>query len=230
MGIAGDISNESGVSALAEQIGRRFPRLSILVNNAGKTWGAPLETFPHAAWEKIFSVNVAGLFTLTQRLMPQLTAAATADDPARIINLGSVMGNQPMGDGAYSYAASKAAVHHLTRILAKELAARRITVNALAPGVFDSRMTAFATRDPCGWHGSNNGFPWAASEGPKTSPALFFSSAGAAALTLPAQFCPSTAVWGSTLDKTFGVRSRREMGPMAFAQLKVTPRGISLCA
>lgn len=147
-GIAGDISHENGVSALAEQIGRRFPRLSILVNNAGKTWGAPLEAFPHAAWEKIFSVNVAGLFTLTQRLMPQLTAAATTDDPARVINLGSVMGRQPIGDGAYSYAASKAAVHHLTRILAKELAARRITVNALAPGVFDSSMTAFATRDP----------------------------------------------------------------------------------
>jgi NAD(P)-dependent dehydrogenase (short-subunit alcohol dehydrogenase family) len=147
LGIAGDISNESGVAALAEQIARQFPRLSILVNNAGKTWGAPLETFPHAAWENVFSVNVAGLFTLTQRLMPQLTAAATTDDPARIINLGSVMGSQPMGDGAYSYAASKAAVHHLTRILAKELAARRITVNALAPGVFDSRMTAFATRD-----------------------------------------------------------------------------------
>jgi NAD(P)-dependent dehydrogenase (short-subunit alcohol dehydrogenase family) len=147
LGIAGDLSNESGVLALAEHIGRRFPQLSILINNAGKTWGAPLETFPHTGWESVFSVNVAGLFTLTQNLLPQLRAAATADDPARIVNLGSVMGNQPMGDGAYSYSASKAAVHHLTRILAKELAARRITVNALAPGVFDSRMTAFATRD-----------------------------------------------------------------------------------
>lgn len=147
-GIAGDVSNESGVLALVEQIIHRFPQLSILINNAGKTWGAPLETFPHAAWENVFSVNVAGLFTLTQRLLPRLMAAATTDDPARVINLGSVMGNQPMGDGAYSYAASKASVHHLTRILAKELAPRRITVNALAPGVFDSRMTAFATRDP----------------------------------------------------------------------------------
>src|SRR5258708_10443457 len=88
-GIAGDVSNESGVSALAEQITRRFPRLSILVNNAGKTWGAALAAFPHAAWEKIFSVNVAGLFTLTQRLMPQLIAAATTDDPARRLIPGS---------------------------------------------------------------------------------------------------------------------------------------------
>jgi NAD(P)-dependent dehydrogenase (short-subunit alcohol dehydrogenase family) len=148
VGIAGDLSNEDGLSELAEQIGRRFPRLSILINNAGKTWGAPLDAFPYAAWESVFSVNVAGLFTLTQRLLPRLAAAATADDPARIVNLGSVMGSQPMGDGAYSYSASKAAVHHLTRILAKELAARRITVNALAPGLFDSRMTAFATKDP----------------------------------------------------------------------------------
>jgi NAD(P)-dependent dehydrogenase (short-subunit alcohol dehydrogenase family) len=147
LGIAGDLSNESGVSALAGEVTRRFPRLSILVNNAGRTWGEPLENFPHGAWENIFSVNVAGLFALTQRLLPQLAAAATADDPARIVNLGSVMGHQPMGDGAYSYAASKAAVHHLTRILGKELAARRITVNALAPGVFESRMTAFATKD-----------------------------------------------------------------------------------
>jgi NAD(P)-dependent dehydrogenase (short-subunit alcohol dehydrogenase family) len=146
-GIAGDVGSESGVTALAEDIGRRFPRLSILINNAGKTWGAELEAFPYAAWESVFSVNVAGLFSLTQKLLPQLTAAATADDPARIVNLGSVMGSQPMGDGAYSYSASKAAVHHLTRILAKELSSRRITVNALAPGLFESRMTAFATSD-----------------------------------------------------------------------------------
>jgi NAD(P)-dependent dehydrogenase (short-subunit alcohol dehydrogenase family) len=147
-GIAGDIATESGVSALAEEISRRFPRLSILVNNAGKTWGAPLDAFPYSAWESVFSVNVAGLFALTQKLLANLAAAATPEDPARVVNLGSVMGSQPLGDGAYSYSASKAAVHHLTRILAKELAPRRITVNALAPGLFESRMTAFATKDP----------------------------------------------------------------------------------
>jgi NAD(P)-dependent dehydrogenase (short-subunit alcohol dehydrogenase family) len=145
--MAGDLSDEAGALALAEAIGRRFPRLSILINNAGTSWGAPLEDFPHSAWQKIFSVNVTGAFTLTQKLLPQLAAAASADDPARIINLGSVMGTQPMGDRVYSYSASKAAVHHLTKILAKELAPRRITVNALAPGLFETRMTAFATKD-----------------------------------------------------------------------------------
>src|SRR5205085_2938744 len=141
-------SNEDGIAALANEIANRFPRLSILVNNAGRSWGAPLDTFPYAAWESVLAVNVAAPFTLTQRLLPQLSASATRDDPARVINLGSVMGAQPMGDGAYSYVASKAAIHHLTRVLAKELAPRHITVNALAPGLFESRMTAFATKDP----------------------------------------------------------------------------------
>jgi NAD(P)-dependent dehydrogenase (short-subunit alcohol dehydrogenase family) len=147
-GIGADIGNEDGVSVLAKEIAHRFPRLSILINNAGKSWGAPLETYPYTAWQSVLSVNVAGPFTLIQKLLPQLAAAAKDDDPARVINLGSVMGVQPMGDGAYSYVASKAAIHHLTRVLAKELAPRRITVNALAPGLFESRMTAFATGDP----------------------------------------------------------------------------------
>lgn len=146
-GFAGDVATEAGVMALASEVKARTSRLHILVNNAGKTWGEPLEQFPHKAWEGVFAVNVAGLFTLTQHMLPLLEAAASDDDPARIINLGSVMGAQPMGDKAYSYAASKAAVHHLTRILAKELASRRITVNAFAPGPFQSRMTAFATGD-----------------------------------------------------------------------------------
>jgi len=144
-GFAGDIGTEEGVVALVGAVRSRTDRLHILVNNAGVTWGADYAGFPHAAWSKVMSVNVAGLFTLTRDLTPLLLAAASDSDPARVINLGSVMGTQPAADGAYSYAVSKAAVHHLTKILAEELAASRVTVNAFAPGPFQSRMTAFAT-------------------------------------------------------------------------------------
>lgn len=144
-GFAGDVSSEAGIAALASEVKARTDKLHILVNNAGATWGADLENFPYAAWAKVLDVNVAGLFHVTRELLPLMDAAASDDDPARVINLGSVMGTQPMADGAYSYTASKAAVHHLTKTLANEFAERRITVNAFAPGPFQSRMTAFAT-------------------------------------------------------------------------------------
>ncbi len=145
IGFAGDVGTPEGIDALVAEVNGRTDVLHILVNNAGVTWGEPLDTFPHMAWHRVMNVNVGGLFTLTRDLLPLLDAAATGDDPARIINLGSVMGSQPVAEGAYSYSASKAAVHHLTRIMANEFARRHITVNAFAPGPFQSKMTAFAT-------------------------------------------------------------------------------------
>ncbi|MGG7564632.1 SDR family oxidoreductase [Rhodovulum sp. DZ06] len=144
-GFGGDVGTAEGVQALAAEVASRTDKLHILFNNAGITWGAELGKFPRFGFDKVMNVNVAGLFDLTQALMPIMTETATDEDPARVINLGSVMGHWPLGDGAYSYSASKAAVHHLTKILAKELAPRRFTVNAFAPGPFQSNMTAFAT-------------------------------------------------------------------------------------
>ena len=147
-GFAGDVGSAESIAALVSEVQARTDRLHILVNNAGISWGASFEDFPHAAWQKVMNVNVAGLFTLTRDLTPMLESAARDDDPARIINLGSIMGTRPLADTAYSYAASKAAVHHLTEIFANDFASRRITCNAFAPGPFRSRMTAFAVEDP----------------------------------------------------------------------------------
>ena len=143
-GFAGDVGTEAGVDALAAEVAARTDRLDILINNAGATWGEPFGTHGFKAFDRVLS------FTLTQRLMPMLTAAGTADDPARIVNIGSVMGTMPIADGAYSYAASKAAVHHLTRILANEFSGRHVTTNAIAPGPFETKMTRYSLGDDAG--------------------------------------------------------------------------------
>ncbi|SFH65089.1 SDR family oxidoreductase [Albimonas pacifica] len=145
-GFSGDVGSEGGCETLAQEVAKRTDALHILFNNAGVAWAAKdFDTFPYAAWDKVFRVNVAGAYELTRQLLPLLEKAATDADPARVISLGSVMGHWPIGDGSYSYSASKAAVHQMTKILAKECASRRITFNAFAPGPFPSRMTAFAT-------------------------------------------------------------------------------------
>ncbi len=141
-----DLSTEEGCRQLAEQISAREERLEILVNNAGLTWGAPLAEFDEAAWERALSVNVRGVFHLTKFLLPQLRAAALEDDPARVINIGSIDGLRVPHMETYSYSASKAAVHMLTRHLAQKLAPE-ITVNAIAPGPFESKMMAETLRN-----------------------------------------------------------------------------------
>ena len=114
----------------------------ILVNNAGKTWGGEIDSFPDKAWPGVMAVNVQTPFTMVRELLPELGAAGTDDNPARIINIGSVAGMKTERLSAYSYAASKAAVHMMTRDLAGDLAARNITVNAVIPGFFPTKMTA----------------------------------------------------------------------------------------
>jgi NAD(P)-dependent dehydrogenase (short-subunit alcohol dehydrogenase family) len=143
-GFGGDVASEEGIDSLVREVKARSDVLHILMNNAGTTWGAPLGEFPYHAWGKVLDLNVTGMFHLTQSLLDLLEGSSSFDDPARVVNVASVMGDVPMGDGAYSYAVSKGAVIHMTRILGNELAARHITVNALAPGPFLSKMTAFA--------------------------------------------------------------------------------------
>src|ERR1700685_2392145 len=107
--IPADLSGPDGARRLAEAVAERFPELSILVNNAGATWGAPLDDFPQSGWDRVIGTNVEGIFHLTTALLPQLRAAATADDPARVINIGSVDGIRVPSTENYSYSASKAA-------------------------------------------------------------------------------------------------------------------------
>jgi NAD(P)-dependent dehydrogenase (short-subunit alcohol dehydrogenase family) len=127
-----------GVYSLAERLKALEPRLDILVNNAGAAWGAPIESFPEVGWDKVMDTNVKAVFFLTQQLLPLLRAAgaATGDgaSPARVINIGSIDGLKSAIFDTFSYGASKAAVHHLTRFLASHLTKDRILCNAIAPG------------------------------------------------------------------------------------------------
>jgi NAD(P)-dependent dehydrogenase (short-subunit alcohol dehydrogenase family) len=141
--VPADLSTREGVDHLAAEVARREPAVHVLVNNAGATWGAPLEEYPDDGWDKVMATNVAAPFRLTVALLPQLRAAASADDPARVVNVGSIDGIRVPATENYAYAASKAAVHMLTRQLAHRLVGDHVTVNAIAPGPFRSKMMAF---------------------------------------------------------------------------------------
>src|SRR3954471_6468341 len=147
--IPADLSSEAECRRLAAAVAEREDELHILVNNAGATWGEPLQTFPESAWDKLLNLNLKAPFFLTRAFLPLLEEAATDDAPARIVNVGSIDGLHVPPMHTYSYSSSKAALHHLTRVLAKELGPPRITVNAVAPGPFQSKMMA-ATLDAFG--------------------------------------------------------------------------------
>ncbi len=140
--IQADLSTEAECLRLAQEVGKGEQALHVLVNNAGATWGAPLREFPASAWDKVIDLNLKSPFFLTRAFLPLLEAAGTLDDPARVINIGSIDGLRVPSLDVYSYAASKAGLHHLTRMLARELGPRHITVNAVAPGPFESKMMA----------------------------------------------------------------------------------------
>ena len=144
--IQADLSTEPECLRLAREVGERESAVDVLVNNAGATWGASLEEFPAAAWDKVLDLNLKSPFFLTRAFLPLLEAAGTPDDPARVINIGSIDGLHVPSLPVYSYAASKAGLHHLTRMLARELGPRHVTVNAVAPGPFESKMMAATLR------------------------------------------------------------------------------------
>jgi NAD(P)-dependent dehydrogenase (short-subunit alcohol dehydrogenase family) len=146
VGIPADLSTEEECRRLAGEVSAREDQVHILVNNAGATWGAPLDEYDDVAFSKVLDLNVKGVFHLTKFLRPQIEAAATDDDPARVINIGSIDGIHVPLMETYAYSSAKAAVHQLTRHLAKRLAPK-VTVNAIAPGPFESKMMAQTLRD-----------------------------------------------------------------------------------
>ncbi len=147
-----DLSCLAGIEALVADIEvadieRAGRGLDILVNNSGKTWGAPIDEYPEKAWDSVMELNVKSPFYLTQKLLPLLEKAGTQEDPARVINISSVSGLTPESLSAYAYGVSKAAIGHMTKVLARDLVHRNIGVNSIAPGFFPSKMTRHLDKD-----------------------------------------------------------------------------------
>ncbi|MEM9255875.1 MAG: SDR family oxidoreductase [Pseudomonadota bacterium] len=144
--LPGDLSNMDDITALADTLKSREPRLDVLVNNAGCAWLEPFETFPEKGWDKVMNLNVKTPFFLTRELVPLLAAEKSAEDTASVINIGSIAGICGATD-TLSYAPSKSAIHHVTRNLSALLANQHIRVNAIAPGRFFTTMTEYASQD-----------------------------------------------------------------------------------
>ncbi len=138
--LPGNLAELDGIDAVTKELSSREEKLDILVNNAGVSWGAPIEEFPEIGWDKVMDTNVKGVFFVIQRLLPLLEASGTAEDPARVINIGSVDGIKTPIFETFSYGPSKAAVHALSRQLGAQLVKRNIIVNAIAPGPFPTWM------------------------------------------------------------------------------------------
>jgi len=147
--LAADLVNEANCKALVAELSKRETRLHVLFNNAGATWGDTFEDYPEEAWKKLFSLNVFGLFSLARACVPLLEKGATHDDPARIINVASIAGlSTSRTNNAPAYLSSKAAVLHLNGYLANQVSDKNISVNAISPGIFPSRMSRYYTDNP----------------------------------------------------------------------------------
>lgn len=138
--IEADIASAAGRAAVVAEMKAREEKLDILINNAGALWAAPLAEYPESGWDKVFDLNVKGQFFLIRELVPMLEKAATKAVPARVINIGSIDAFHIPKHETYAYSSSKAALHQLSIHLADQLAARHITVNVIAPGMFPSKM------------------------------------------------------------------------------------------
>jgi NAD(P)-dependent dehydrogenase (short-subunit alcohol dehydrogenase family) len=138
--VAGDIAKAESRAAIVGEIKAREEKIDVLINNAGALWAAPLAEYPELGWDKVFDLNVKGLFFLIRDLAPMLEKAASKAVPARIINIGSIDAFHIPKHETYAYTSSKAASHQLSIHLADQLAPRHITVNVIAPGMFPSKM------------------------------------------------------------------------------------------
>lgn len=141
--VPADLSTNEGREKLVKVLNENEDSLDILVNNAGAAWGAPYDEYPESGYDKTMDINVKAIFMLTRDLLPLLQRNASTTNPARVINIGSIDGIKVPRIDNFAYSPSKAAVHHLTRVLAVRMADRGITVNAIAPGPFESKMTAW---------------------------------------------------------------------------------------
>ena len=138
--VAGDVATAEGRTAIVAEMKTYEGRIDVLINNAGALWAAPFAEYPESGWDKVFDLNVKGLFFLIRDLTPMLEKAASKEVPARIINIGSIDAFHIPKHETYAYSSSKAAAHHLSVHLAYQLAPRHITVNVIAPGMFPSKM------------------------------------------------------------------------------------------
>ncbi|KAF8528185.1 rhamnolipids biosynthesis 3-oxoacyl-reductase [Hysterangium stoloniferum] len=150
--IVTNLGSKDGCDKLADAIKQNEQKIHILVNNSGASWGAPYDKFPEKeGWDRILALNVKSIFYLTQGLTDLLAKDSNNQDPGRVINISSVAAFNPIAEGSRVSAegtdnTSKAAVNHLTSTLATTLARRYITVNAICPGVFPSKMTAYGLK------------------------------------------------------------------------------------